>query len=521
MQDVTAAFKSAAETGQSRQVRARVKIAWERNKDETLDFAVIGTSTIDGNDIIQGELTDITEPDLFQYTDETESLLSLAVDRRILEPLGGMAYTLGDLMLENTDARFTPQSDATIGDYILPNRPVKLFAGFRFGGVEKTIPLMYGVSEQPKEDKNKRNCTSALFDYISYINDYKLESSMYTDQRSDQIIADILDTIGFTSDQYEMDTGLNTIDFAWFGKGTKAGDAIREICEAEEGFFYQDELGMLRFENRRHYLESPHATSQHTFDKEDISSYEVLPPTKIINRCIVSGQPRSEEAETEIWRSGQVVELAPKESKEIWASFEDPVTDISAITEDTDYIANSAEDNTGTDQTDDVSATVQEFAKSAKITLTNALNSTTYVTLLRLRGTPAVITSEIEEIYEDSDSQDIYGIQQYEVENDYIDTSSFAYYLARAMVRKYATPARQIKIEVPAQPHLQLRDKVTVEDLDLETTDTYRIMRIQLEVKENGMFRQILHLREITDFEADSPAVVGTSTIDGDDIVWI
>lgn len=520
MQTVSSAFESQV-NATKRYPRQNLKIAWERTQNVGTAYAVVGTSQVDGDDIVQGELTIITPIDLFEFTDETENLVHFVWERRVVEPLSGLAYATGEVLLNNVSKRFSPGYDGSIGSYILPKRPVKLYAGFYFGGIEKTIPVLYGLTDQFKEDKAGRTTQFGIFDYISYIDEFQLETSIYEDKRSDEIISDILENqVGFSTSQFSLDTGLNTIGFAWFEKGTKAGDAIRKICEAEEGYFYQDELGMIRFENRRHYNASPHTSVQWTVEAVDIVDWKEDETIQIINRCNVIARPREVKNNVEIWRSAEVVELEHAEQKDVWADFEDPCSTITSPVATLDYTANTESDGTGIDKTSEISIATSKFTKSAKLRVTNSSGGKLYITLLRLRGNPAIVTGEISEIFEDTDSQDKYGVNELVVENDFIDDSNFAYYLAITMVKKYGTPLRRVNLTVRNIPQLQLKDRIKVRDFDNDEYVEYRIMGIKGTISEQG-FLQELVLREISDLEADTPAIVGTSKVDSEDVVWI
>lgn len=504
-------------TAATRYPRHLLEIAWTRVKDNDIDFAVVGTSVVNGIDIVQGQLNVLTEPDKFRYYDETERAVQLHYDRKAEEPLGGFTYTIGDVILENTTKRFSWGVSNTIGTSLKPYRPLKMFMGFRVQNQDKLLPTLYGLTDKIKEERSGRSASLGVFDYISYIDEYELESTMYVSQTADQIIADILNTIGFTSSQYSLDTGLNTIGFAWFQKGDKAGERIRKIVEAEEGHFYQDEEGLLRFANRRNY--SLNATPVWTINKEDMLNYEEDESVKIINRVRVKAKPREVQAITEIWKNGFVIELAAGQTKEIWADFENPASDITTPTSTIDYTANSASDSSGSDVTSDLDLTIDKLVKNAKLTLENTSISTIYVDFLRLRGTPATIVSEIEEMYEDTSSSENYGRKEVVIENDFIDDTSFAYYLARAIVRRYKDPQRKYRISINAAPQLQVKDVVSVQDMDTNSYSNYRIMRIEGHMTPFN-FTQTLTVREINEFEADSPALVDTATVDGPDVVW-
>lgn len=498
-------------TSAVRAITQVVKIAWKR-ETSTKNFGVVGTSTVGGS-LVQGQ-TDIETPtDAFVYYDESDRALQLSYDRQIVEPMGGIGYALADVSLENTDKRFTPDINSTIGTSIFPNRPVQMYFGLaNVKSQNKTLPVFKGLTKTPKEDKNIRVTNIKGIDYVEYLNNYPLEADIYTDQRTDEIIQDILTTVGFGSSQYELDTGLNTIGYAYFEKGATAGDRIRRICESEEGFFFQDEEGILKFRNRRAYA-SDYASVVDTIEPHNIIRWERDESTEIINRCEVIANPREVEDSTEVWRSGSVEDFARGADEYIWAEFEYPVTSLDALVANTDYKANTASDGTGTDITSDVTISVDTlFADSAKLRVQNNADHKAWITFLRLNGTPAVITSSIKEIYEDEDSVDRYGRYERVIENNFIDSRSFARYLAKAVVEKYKDNQSRIRIMVRGDSQRQIYDKIQVKDQDTDSYTTYRIMRIQGSII-GGEFYQWLTLREITDSESDSWAIVGTATV--------
>lgn len=514
MQNVTQDFKNKS-VEIVRSPKTSVRIAWERIKDEDIVFAVVGTSTVDSMDIVQGELDIITKADLFAY-DEENNVLSVAIDRELVEPMGGLSYARGTVILDNTDKRYTPNYHPVIGSYILPNRPMKVYLGFD----GDLIPAIYGISENPQTDVVKRRTKISFYDYLEFIDGYELETTKFVDKRTDEILSDLLLAMGFVAEQFVLDTGLNTIGFAYYERGTKAGNAIRELVQAEEGFFYQDELGLLRFDNRRKYIEAPYTVTQAIITASQILDWQELSNENIINRVEVEAYPREVQDITEIWRSGGAVEVpAGATDFTIWANFTDPADSIEDLIEDTDYIANSASDGSGTDLTSNITITQTKFVTSCKLEIAN-IGATAYLTFLRLRGNSAIVVDEIVEIYEDTASQEIYGTNKLVVKNDKITSESFAYYLARALVEKYKSGLRKIRIKIPAMPHLQIRDKLSVQDFDTEEYIDMRIMRIQT-VLELGGFYQMLELREISDLESDTIAIVGVTEVDNDDVIWL
>ncbi len=484
-------------TATVRPIRARLLISWSRVAD-TDAYATVGSSIVGGTDIVQGVGgSSINEADVFQYVDETSNVIRLEYERHLIEPLGGLAMAMADVVLDNTDLRFTPDFNATIGTAIKPNRPLKIFIGFDVQGQEKTVAIIEGLTLQPKEDKLKRQVTITAYDFMKFLIEKPQETTIYTDQRSDEIIEDILSRAGIGSTNYELDQGLNTVGFAWFEKGQTAGNRIKRICEAEEAIFYQDEGGILRFETRDKYNQAPYNASVWDIDPEDILEWQQETSSQIVNRVLVSGSPRSVKAEAEVWRDGiEEVVIGSGGTLTIWAEFEDPVSSLTSPSANTDYTAFTETGGAGSDITGDISIDLTSFTKTAKLIITNDNASTAYINLLKLRGTPATVDYEIREVFQDDDSISVYNEHQKEIKNPYIDKRAFATNIAQDMVRRYKDPMTTLSLRIKGIPQLQLRDHVRVKDQDLTTYTDYRVISIK-GVFEPGSFVQTLSLRKI------------------------
>jgi len=487
-------------TSTIRPIRARCLISWNRLVDVDA-YATIGTSVVGGFDIIQGSGgSAINEADIYSYVDETEKIIRIEYERHLIEPLGGTAISMADIVLDNTDLRFTPNYNSTIGTALKPNRPMKIFIGLQVQGQTKTIPIIEALTGQPKEDKKNRTVSIPSFDFMFFLNEKPQETTIYTNQRSDQIIADILARAGVGTSNYQLDEGLNTIGFAWFEKGQTAGDRIKKICEAEEAIFYQDENGIFRFENRNKYSKVPYNASVWTIEPDDIIEWQQEVNSSIINRALVKGAPRSVKGEAEVWRDGVEEEIEAGQTLTIWAEFDDPVSSLTDPVATTDYQAFDTTAGAGSDITADIDITLTSFTKTAKLEITNNNASKAYVYLLKLRGTPATVDYEIREVYEDDDSVDSYNEHQKEIDNEFIDKKKFAKNMAQNLVLRHKDPIGILKLKIRGVPQLQLRDRIKIKDNDLNTYEEYRLIGIQ-GVFEPGSFTQTLTLRKITSAE--------------------
>lgn len=467
-------------TGYMRQIKVKVSASWLKVADPSTVYAIVGTSLIEGPDLIQGASQIITNADLFNYADESQFALRIEYDRRLEEPRGGTSHAIANVLLDNITGRFSANKNATIGTALEARRPFKMSLGFVADSTDRMVQVIVGLtSSRPKQSRSSRSVEIEVFDYITFIDNSTIAAAIYENMRSDEIIEDILTTLGFGSSQYMLDQGLNTIPFAWFDKDKSAGRRIREICEAEEAHFYQDENGIIRFENRNHYSTFPHQTVQRTIDPSDNLSDEEDDSTKIINRAIVIAKPRKvDAAAADIWSLSGNPSIAPGQTLTVWAAFYDdqggqnklPVKEITTPASGTDYAGNTLANGTGTDRTASLSLVVTNFVESAKIEITNNHGSdTVFLTLdvansigMKLRGKAARVTQAIQAVQEDAGSINKFEAQEYTLTNDLIQDRTIANTIATNLVNKYKDPMSRRKIRIMGIPHLQLKDLIYV-----------------------------------------------------------
>lgn len=506
MQSIVTPLESVL-TGYTRKIRVKVRASWLKVADLSTVYAIVGSSLVDGPNLVQGQSTIITNSDLFSYMDESAHAMRIDYDRKIDEPRGGTFHAIADVLLDNIGGRFTPLKNATIGTAIEARRPFKVSIGFDAGGVDRMVQVIVGLTaERPRLSRSARQVEIQVYDYITFIDNANLEAAIYEDMRTDEIIESILVDLGFGSSQYMLDVGINTIPFAWFDKDKRAGVRIRELCESEEARFYQDENGILRFENRNHWANYPHQTTVRTIDSGDILSDEDDVSTKIINRAIVIAKPRKVDAATgDIWSLQGNPSILPGQSLTVWAAFFDtqggqnklPVSEITTPASGTDYAGNTLANGTGTDRTASLSVAVTNFVESAKIVITNNHGSdTVFLTLdvansigMKLRGKAARVTQAIQAVVEDADSINKFEPQEHTLGNDLIQTREIAETIATNLVNKYKDPMSRRIIRIPGIPHLQLGDLLNVvnpEPENLITNPSFEVTTTYWSVETTG-----------------------------------
>jgi len=152
----------------------------------------------------------------------------------------------------------------------------------------------------------------------------------------------------------------------------------------------------------------------------------------IKNRIVVKANPRQKLSRTTIF-SDTTSQLMAGDTSEFWCQFSHgtdnsiPAVNVEVPTIGVDILANTNSDGSGTDISSDIEMTSYYiFGESIKINLKNNNANTAYFTTFRVYGEPIVIESRIEVIKEDLNSQKLYDVQELQIENDYIDSETFA-----------------------------------------------------------------------------------------------
>lgn len=447
-------------------------VSWKKGFQSTIALFTIGSSSIGGTDIIPGSSSVIQEWNKYQYFDESDNLLSLDWERSLNMPIGGLASALADGVMDNTSHRYTPHymgGDGELFTSILPRRPAIINAGFNYNGVDNTIPQFVGLfTKNPRVDRRQGTMEWQAADFIDFLkNKFVDQTSMFTSQRTDQVIDTILQNLGYATAQYELDPGINVIPFGIFEKGTRWADIINNLVQAEYGHFYQDEVGILRFENRQHWDSSPHNNVQKVIFTAEV--LDALAPSEdhIINVVEVKSNVREVQANQKFWELSSPIAVPANGSVDIWADFEDPVINVDTpvyITSATTslYSTNYNSESTGlTGQASISLVRTDRFAHSYKMTFSNSDDSEIYITTLELFARPAKIIKEVYERAQDDSSVTAYEERPYRIENNYIQSQDWAESFAQMILNDYAELENIQEIVIRAKPELQLGDLIS------------------------------------------------------------
>lgn len=526
MQSVTAAF-TAEEKDRVRTIAQSVQVSWKKDFRPGITFFTIGVSTIGGNDIIPGEAGVQSAWNRYLYFDESDQVLDLDYERELNMPTGGLVKALADVRLDNTSGRYLPRymgGNSEIFTAIEPRKPIIINTGFKVDGVDQPIPQFVGVTtKSPRINVKNKTVELQAADFIDFLqNKYLDETTMFTGLRTDEVIENILSDLGYSTSQYELDTGLNIIKFGLFETGKRFSDIIDEVVKAEYGHFYQDEEGVLRFENRQHWNNSPFTEVQKVITTAMVINAEAPNEDHIINVVEVRGKPREKQTNQVLWEmsgyaGAPVLEITAGADAELWVNYNDPILAVTSPTgspssiETSYFVANNQPDNSGTDKTSSVYLkSITNFAQASKLVFHNNDSGGVYITRIALWGRPARRTGDV--YYRGIREPSITAFEErpFLIESPFIQEASWAQSYAEMILEDFADPENLQELTIRAIPELQLGDLVSWQGRH------FRVYGIEAELSADAGFVQKLKLVQRT---AVQYFRIGISTIGGTDSI--
>ncbi len=486
-----------------RPVTARLLMSFDKVFDDNVDFFTVGTSTIGGTDVIKGDGDVVQEWDKYTYADYSDRLISAERTTQTDSPYS-VTMSMLDITLNNDDNFFTPGAGSIIDDYILPQRPIKLYEGF--GGDD--LPIFIGLTNSmPERNENDKTVTFHCVDFLKSIMARPLsEEIIYQDMSTDDILSALFTNVGLTAPQLELDQGFNFIDFAYFEKDMKIGTAVNKLMQAELGRLFMDETGTIRFKNRQNYS----ATPVTTYDESNVVNFKTSQESEVINVVEITSKVREVQESQLIYKLSGTLEINASGTTELFFNFEDPVTTMETIT---NFTVNTENDGDGTNITSSVTVTDTDlFSKSVKVTFTNASVFKGFLRELSIYGTPAKVIREVYVREQDDDSVAKYEEQSEEIKNDFFVDAGTATSRAIILLNDFAEANEISEQTVVGNPALQIDDAVNLDNLR-GFDGTYVVTKIVDKISPFKYEQRIKVKRRVF----DSYFTIGISTIGGTD----
>ena len=466
------------------------RMSFTKAWDDTIQFAQYDVSMYNGTDIL-APTTD--EPinfwDYYSYTDYTNRLLSMEWTREIDFP-NSVTAAQADFTMNNTDDFFTPGSGSAIEDYILPKRPVRLLAGYNGTNIQQFV----GITEKAPtlDDKNKTASFHAT-DFLTEIFSLSLTGIIaMSNVRTDEVLVAILSQFNIDPSSYVFAKGRNIIPFVFFDVDKNAGNAIRELMQAEGGNLFIDEAGILRFVTRLPAVDTPVMV----LDDSNVVTLTKSGDVGIINQIKITSDVRTvrpfQKIKSNVRTEGEPLDLTSafiidsNSSRPYYIDLDDPCLSITAptlgIETDTSWFtAVDLSDNTASSVT--VTGTAQHTNQYV-VFLQNNNAFPVAIDNLEIWGEPARIKNTIKYLAKDSDSIDKYELQALGgdegITNNFFGSWSNCESFAQTIIDAYSEFSPTIEAQIVGDFSLQLNDIVQLDARGND--DEYKITSITADV---------------------------------------
>lgn len=505
MQTTNATYDT-LQDGAMRPIDHRFLMSFDKTFDANIDFFTIEVSSIGSTDIIAGDGEVIQEWDKYAYTEYSDRVISLEWTRQQDNPYSAN-LGLADIVLDNHDDYFTPGAGSEIDGDILPQRPVRIYAGFG----AQLLQVFIGITEgMPELDVKAKTAKFHCIDFLQTLYNRPLdEAVIYQDMRVDEVLGELVESLGLGPTQYDFDAAFTTIPFAFFDKGVKFGEVANKLVQADLGYLYMDEGGMLTYKNRQNFEDTAVASFTDATIKEQVDRKQ----DDIVNVVEVKSEAREVQASQKIWESTEAVLVPVGQTVEVWADFSDPVTSVDdpvniASATSSFWQANTLADGSGANYTD-MTVVTTTFSKSFKMEFENTGASSAFLTNVTLHGTPATVVRDIYIRQQDDVSVADFDERVLTIDNEYIQDESTAQSLALITLSFFSEFGGVREIDVKGNPALQLRDPITV-----NAEDYY--IRKQVNAMQGGSYSQRLEVEKRTVL---TYFTIEVSTIGGGDVI--
>lgn len=192
----------------------------------------------------------------------------LSYQRGRQNELNQIATGTSSLVLGDAASDFDPDNPS--GLYSANVRPyVPVRAQATIGGV--TYPLFqHFVARWPRTLRVVNVWTERSVDGVDgfeWLGNAGLNSASYSTEASGTRVANVLNTVGWSSALRTIGAGNATLDPSTFTAtdGTKALQHLQDVASSENGLFFVDAGGKMRFVQRHDLIVSPYTVSQATF----------------------------------------------------------------------------------------------------------------------------------------------------------------------------------------------------------------------------------------------------------------
>lgn len=445
------------------------KMSFTKEFDNTIEFATYDVSTYDGTDLYAPtDDNPISYWDFYKYEDYSNKMKSMEWTRSFEFPYS-VSAAMADFTMNNTDDYFTPEAGSPIDDYILPKRPTRLLAGYDIYNLQQFVGI---TDKAPKLDDTNKTAQFHATDFLTEVFATDLTDVVAMENaRTDEVLEAILSQFGISTSSYSFAKGRNVIPFVFFDRGKNAGNAIRELMQAEGGHFWIDEQGIIRFENRLPQVDTPVLV----LDDSNVLDLKASGDIGIINQVRIKSTVRRVADFRDVFSNikidsanvGDGFVIPANSSKPYPADLDNPCLSIDQPTfgESSGESWFTAIDLNGNNVTSNVSVTGDSLSTNQYVTFINNTNAFPIeIDRMVIWGRPALVANTINYLAKDQDSIDKYEVQQLGgdtgIENNFFGNEANCRSFAETIIDAYMDFNPTIEATITGNLALQLNDVV-------------------------------------------------------------
>lgn len=512
MQAVDQRFIELAQ-GNIQPVSWKLRISFDKQITPDIKFFTLDDSVLDGGDLLAPDNSLAIQPwDAYDYKAYDDRVISMEITHEELEPYSS-AKGYADLVLNNYDLLFSPDSASVISGQVLPQRPFRLYIGFE----NTALPLFVGLNpKMPEISRREGTAKFHMVDFLSFLYTQEIaQTTILLDKTIDEILSELLQLLGLIPSQFNLDISTTVIPFFYVSKGQLFGEVAEKLMEAELGRLYMDELGTIRFRNRYAYDTTP--LMEFSNELSNVIDWQGSNDSSIWNAVRVKANPREVKDYQPIYQAREQITIQAGQTIERWITLDDPVVSATPPTFSASEVSNAPYYTATSSQV--VLDSMDVFAEALKLTFTNNNGAVQTISDIVIWGEPAkpVFEKPIEVVEFNQESIDKYGYNWYEIENDYIQDQTMATSRALTIINDYKDLNSVLVLDAKGDPSRQTGDYATVNIPGY--IGNYCISKITNILTPNPLeYRQRVVLRHkpmVTFFTLD------VSVLDGEDVLAI
>lgn len=440
--------------------------------------------------------------DGISWTDESTYLLSAKGNWEMSGTLGEGLASQADFELENTTKRFLPENTSSpIQSYLRPRRQLRY--SVIVGGTEYLLFTGYikGIEPKRKDGTVNLHC----FDNAEIVLNKDAPRDAYVGKYAHELIGILGEAAGLDPNtDMDLEESDHYIQAAYFGD-RHIWPIMGEIAVAERGRVFFDIDGRLKFWGRDH-IQNQTKVMDLTNETHILDLNFSVEEQHIKNKITVRARPRAGGGIQPVWTNGAADVLNPytetllyipaNGTQNAYLEIEDPYgplpcTDWVQPIPNTDFIANSEADGSGTDYTNSIRInTFNTYADAVFLEVQNLSSVDIYFTKFQVRANPLKIWKWISVRHTDEVSISEFGDQPIELENNFIDDEQMANDIAETELKRWKNAKNMFNAEIVGVPYLKVGDIVGVEITD-GNSEEYMIETIDWEI-DSGGFKQTL-----------------------------